>query len=123
MRESISGKEFDWIAFRRVEGERKITGVYDVNLDAREFSAARPELAWITCRLKDISAASWHSYRTGSYDRERRQSRLMEKLAGRSARLLRKMDAYCQEQTGQTLKGYSALRLAEDMAPLEQPAM
>ena len=82
-RENISGEEFDWAALRCVAGERKITGVYDVNLDAQEFSAARPELGWITYRLKDVSAASWHSYRTGSYDRERRQFRLMEKLAGR----------------------------------------
>lgn len=31
--------------------------------------------------------------------------------------LLRKMDAYCQEQTGQTLRDYSAQLMAEDMAP------
>lgn len=37
--------------------------------------------------------------------------------------LLRKMDAYCQEQTGQTLKEYSAQRLAEDMAPPGQPVL
>lgn len=33
------------------------------------------------------------------------------------ATLLRKMDAYCQEQTGQTLADYSAQRMAEDMTP------
>lgn len=33
--------------------------------------------------------------------------------------LLRKMDGYCQQQTGQTLKEYSAQLMAED---LKQPA-
>ena len=37
--------------------------------------------------------------------------------------LLRKMDAYCQEQTGQTLAGYSAQLLAEEMAPPAAPSM
>lgn len=39
------------------------------------------------------------------------------------AALLRKMDAYCQEQTGQTLEEYSAQRMAEDMTPPTGPAM
>ena len=37
--------------------------------------------------------------------------------------LLRKMDAYCQEQTGQTLAGYSARLMAEDLAPPTAPSM
>ena len=39
------------------------------------------------------------------------------------AALLRKMDAYCQEQTGQTLKDYSAQLMAEEMEPPTQPTM
>lgn len=214
-RESISAEEFDRVASDRVLGDQRVTGVYDVDLDGQEFSAVRPELGWITYRLKDVSTASWHSYRSGSYDRERRQCRLMEKLADReipsaghlSAEsivfsdeiseingllnfymtadfdvdkmfgthvcteanddtlnvyanydcasgqvcdelevdlhradgreesvpyvlnaaekeiLLRKMDAYCQEQTGQTLAGYSARLMAEEMAPPAAPSM
>lgn len=37
--------------------------------------------------------------------------------------LLRKMDAYCQEQTGQTLAGYSAQLLVEEMALPAAPSM
>ena len=37
--------------------------------------------------------------------------------------LLRKMDAYCQEQTGQTLAGYSAGLMTEDLAPPAAPSM
>lgn len=43
--------------------------------------------------------------------------------AAEKAILLRKMDAYCQQQTGQTLAEYSAQLLAEEMAPPTQPAM
>ena len=37
------------------------------------------------------------------------------------ATLLRKMDEYCQQQTGQTLAEYSAQRMAEAMAPPAGP--
>ena len=37
--------------------------------------------------------------------------------------LLRKMEDYCFQQTGQTLKEYSAQLLAEDMAPPVVPSM
>lgn len=73
-RENISAEEFDQMALGCIEGNRKITGVYDVNLDAQEFSSVRPDFGWVAYRLKDVSTASWHSRRTGSYDRERRNS-------------------------------------------------
>lgn len=212
-REKISAEEFDRMAVACVTGARKITGVFDVDLDAQEFSSVRPELGWITYRLKDVSTASWHSYRADSYDRERRQARFTEKLTGREiasaghlsakdfsfadeitaddgrlnfylensfdvdrvfdtrtakgddwlnvyanydmasgqvcdmlevdlhradgqeesmeyrlnavekAALLQKMDAYCQQQTGQSLREYSAQCMAEDMAPPAGPVM
>lgn len=211
--ENISAEEFGQMAAGCVEGDRKITGVYDVDLDTKEFSAVRPIHGWITYRLKDVSTASWHSYRTGSYDRERREARFMEKLTGREilssghlsaehfsfadeitaddgrlnfylensfdvdrifgtrtakgddwlnvyanydmaagqvcdmleavlhradgreesieysldavekAALLRKMEDYCQQQTGQSLAEYSAQRLAEDMVLPAGPVM
>ena len=37
--------------------------------------------------------------------------------------LRRKMDDYCQRQTGQTLAEYSTQLMAEDMAPPEGPVM
>ena len=37
--------------------------------------------------------------------------------------LLWKMDAYCQEQTGQTLADYSAQLMTENMATPSQPSM
>ena len=71
------------MALGLVEKDGNISGVYDVNLDTKEFSAVRPALGWVAYQLKDVSTASWHSYRTGSYDRERREARFMEKLTGK----------------------------------------
>ncbi len=45
------------------------------------------------------------------------------KERGDEAILLRKMDAYCQQQIGQTLAEYSAQLMAEEMAPLTGPVM
>ncbi|WP_300756031.1 hypothetical protein [uncultured Oscillibacter sp.] len=33
------------------------------------------------------------------------------------------MDSYCRQETGQTLKEYSAQMMAEDMAPTTAPSM
>jgi len=43
--------------------------------------------------------------------------------AAEKAILLRKMDAYCQQQTGQTLVEYSVQLMAEEMTPPTQPTM
>lgn len=73
-RESISAEEFGRMAVGCVDGDRKIAGAYDVDLETKVFSAVRPIHGWITYWLKDVSTAIWHSYRTGSYDRERREA-------------------------------------------------
>ena len=215
-REKISPEEYDRIAAGCTAEDRKITGVYDVDLDTQEFSHVQPALGWTTYRLKDVSTASWNTYDTIEYDYERRHARFTERLAGKeissaghlSAReisfaedicemdghrlnfylkadfdvdavfgthvctaenddtlnvyadydmatgqvcdtlevnlhwadgreesldyrlnavekavLLRKMEAYCQEQTGQSLADYSAQRMAEDMASPAGPVM
>lgn len=212
-REEIPAEEFERMLTSRMEGDRQITDVYDVDLDRRELSAVRPSLGWVSYRLKDASTAVWHADRCGSYDWNVRQARFMEKLAGREiasaghlsaenfsfadeitaddgrlnfylensfdvdrvfgtrtakrddwlnvyanydmasgqvcdmlevdlhradgregsmeyrlnavekAALLQKMDAYCQQQTGQSLADYSAQHLTEDMAPPAGPVM
>ena len=212
-REEIPAEEFERMLTSRMEGERQITDVYDVDLDSRELSAVRPSLGWVSYRLKDASTAVWHADRCGSYDWNVRQARFMEKLAGREiasaghlsaenfsfadeitaddgrlnfylensfdvdrvfgtrtakrddwlnvyanydmasgqvcdmlevdlhradgrevsmeyrlnavekAALLRKMEDYCQQRTGQSLADYSAQRLTEDMAPPAGPVM
>lgn len=212
-REEIPAEEFERMLTSRMEGDRQITDVYDVDLDRRELSAVRPNLGWVSYRLKDASTAVWHADRCGSYDWNVRQARFMEKLAGREiasaghlsaenfsfadeitaddgrlnfylensfdvdrvfgtrtakrddwlnvyanydmasgqvcdmlevdlhradgregsmeyrlnavekAALLQKMDAYCQQQTGQSLADYSAQHLTEDMAPPAGPVM
>ena len=134
-RVQISAEDFDGMAVARIADGSRITDVFDINFDRQELSTVRSVSGWMTYRMKDVSTASWHAYRTGSYDRERRQARFMEKLAGKEesleyrldavekAVLLWKMDEHCQRQTGQTLEQYSAQLMAEDMAPPAGPAM
>lgn len=212
-REKISAEEYNRMAARCVDRDKKITGVYDVDLDARVFSQVRPVHGWVSYRLKDVSTASWHAFRTGSYDRDRRQARFTQKLEGKEivsagrlgaanfsfvdeimavggrlnfylensfdvdrvfgtrtakrddwlnvyanydmssrqvcdelelvlirasgkdmslsyplntvekAALLRRMEDYCQQQTGQSLEDYSTQLMAADMTPPTGPAM
>ena len=82
-RVQISAEDFDGMAVARIADGSRITDVFDINFDRQELSAVRSISGWVTYRMKDVSTASWHAYRTGSYDRERRQARFMEKLTGK----------------------------------------
>ena len=82
-REEIPAEEFERMLTSCMEGDRQITDAYDVDLDRLELSAVRPNLGWVSYRLKDASTAVWHADRCGSYDWNVRQTRFMEKLAGR----------------------------------------
>ena len=112
-REEISADEFDQMAAACMEKGSRVTDVYDVDFDKGEFSTVRPELGWVSYRLKDVSTAVWHAYRTGIYDRERREFRFMNKLADReitsaghlSARDISLGDEIC-EMDGQRLNFY-----------------
>ena len=212
-REEIPAEEFERMLTSCMEGNCQITDAYDVDLDRLELSAVRPNLGWVSYRLKDVSTAVWHADRCGSYNWNVRNARFTEKLTGREiasaghlsaehflfaeeitedhgrlnfylrtgsdvnkafgirtagsddqlnvyanydmaggqvcselelvliraggeeesrtyplngvekAALLRKMEDYCQQQTGQSLTDYSAQRLPEDIAPPAGPVM
>ena len=111
--EEISVEEFDRMAASCMEKGSRVTDVYDVDFDKGEISAVQPEFGWVSYRLKDVSTAVWHAYRTGSYDREQRESRFMSKLTDReitsaghlSARDISLADEIC-EMDGQRLNFY-----------------
>lgn len=199
----------------RMENPRKVTGVFDLDLDRQTVSVVDPTDGWQTYGMKDVSAAVCHAYRKSDLDPEQYEAQFAEKLAGRqinsaghlsaqeisfadgisevdillkfymetsfnvdavfgthvctaenddwlnvyanydmetgrvcdvleiafhcgdgeeesltyplnaveSTVLLRKMDAYCQQQTGQTLAEYSAQMMAEEITPTVGPVM
>lgn len=112
-REEISADAFDRMAASCMEKGSRVTDVYDVDFDKGELSAVRPELGWISYRLKDVSAAVWYADRCGSYDWNLRQTRLAEKLEGKqitsaghlSARDISLAEEIC-EMDGQRLNFY-----------------
>lgn len=214
-RQEISAGEFDQMMQLCMETPQKVTGVFDLDFDKREFSAVHPVDGWRTYAMKDVSTAAYQAFRNGNSSYEQRVKRLQSCLSGKElpsaghlsamdisfedgivaledrlnfclesnddvrtvlgglvrlegpddwinlyvnydcaadrvcdalsielhrtdgwqeelayplnaaekAVLLRKMDSYCQQETGQTLKEYGAQLLAEDMAPPAAPSM
>ena len=122
-REEISADAFDRMAASCMEKGSRVTDVYDVDFDKGELSAVRPDLGWISYRLKDVSAAVWYADRCGSYDWDLRQRRLAEKLAGKeitsaghlSARDISLADEIC-EMDGQRLNFYVETNFDVDAA-------
>ncbi len=211
----ISAEEFDELVGIRMDNTGKVTGVFDIDFDKREFSGVQIIDGWKTYALGDVSAAAYHATRKQFLSTEQQWERLLDKLDGKeitsvghlSARelsfedeicemderlnfmlgggfdvdaafgtfvvtdqnddwlnlyanydmpsgevcdtldivlhrsdgtdeelsytlnaaekeiLFRKMDAYCQKQTGMALVDYSAQRMAENDAPLTEPQM
>lgn len=211
----ISAERFDELAGVRMENTGKVTGVFDIDFDKREFSGVNIMDGWQTYALGDVSTAAYHATRKRMLFSDQQLRCLLDHLDGKeitsaghlSARnfsfsdeitemddklnfyidtafdvdavfgtdvctdknddyinlyadydmesgqvcdkltiilwkgdgqseersytlnaaekevLLRKMDEYCQQQTGMTLTDYAAQRMAGQDAPLTQPTM
>lgn len=211
----ISAERFDELAGIRMENTGKVTGVFDIDFDKREFSGVNIMDGWQTFALGDVSTAAYHATRKQFFSTEQQYAKLLDHLDGKeitsaghlSARnfsisdeitamddklnfyidtafdvdavfqtrvctdenddsislyadydmasgqvcdtlsvilwegdgqskemsytlnaaekevLRRKMDEYCQQQTGIALTDYAAQRMAEQDAPLTQPTM
>ena len=211
----ISAERFDELAGIRMENTGKVTGVFDIDFDKREFSGVNIMDGWQTFAMGDVSAAAYHATRKRMLFSDQQLRCLLNHLDGKeitsaghlSARnfsfsdeitemddklnfyiettfdvdaafgtnvctgenddyinlyadynmesgqvcdeltiilwkgdgqseemsytlnaaekevLLRKMNEYCQQQTGMTLTDYAAQRMAEQDAPLTQPTM
>jgi len=211
----ISAERFDELAGIRMENTGKVTGVFDIDFDKREFSGINIMDGWQTYAMGDVSAAAYHATRKRMLFSDQQLRCLLDHLDGKeitsaghlSSRnfsfsdaiteiddklnfyidttfdvdavfgtdvctdknddyinlyadcdmesgqvcdkltivlwkgngqseersytlnaaekevLLRKMNEYCQQQTGMTLTDYAAQRMAEQDAPLTQPTM
>ena len=211
----ISAERFDELAGIRMENTGKVTGVFDIDFDKREFSGVNIMDGWQTFALGDVSTAAYHATRKQFLPTEQQYEKLLDHLDGKeitsaghlSARnflfsdeitemddklnfyidttfdvdavfgtnvctgenddyinlyadydmesgqvcdeltivlwkgngqseersytlnaaekevLLRKMNEYCQQQTGMTLTDYAAQRMTEQDAPMTQPTM
>lgn len=210
IRQRISAGEFDKLTGVHLESPKKVTGVFALDFDKKEFSSVDAVCGWRTYPMRDVSTAAYHACRGEGLSNRQRLDRFTARLAdcemesaghlsasqvsfaeeiteidgrlnfymetdfdvdavfgtqvctdqnddflnvyaeydmaagrvydelevdlhradGREesvpytlntaekAILLRKMNQYCQEQTGMTLKDYSAQLMAEDVRPV-----
>lgn len=79
----ISPERFDELVGIRMENTGKVTGVFDINFDKREFSGVHIMDGWKTYALGDVSAAVYHAARKQSLSTEQQWERLLDKLDGK----------------------------------------
>ena len=79
----ISAERFDELVGIRMENTGKVTGVFDIDFDKREFSGVRIMNGWQTYALGDVSAAAYHATRKHYLSTEQQWERLLDKLDGK----------------------------------------
>ena len=79
----ITAKEFDDLTALRMENTGKVRGVFDVNFDKREFSAASIMDGWQTWAMHDVSVAVYHATRSRFAPDDDRWRKLLDHLSGK----------------------------------------
>ena len=103
----ITAQEYNALTALRMENTGKVRGVFDVNFDKREFSAVRIMDGWRTGAMRDVSAAVYHATRSQFASSDDKW---------------RKMEEYCQQQTGMSLHDY-AQQFREEPEQQQGPVM
>ena len=79
----ITAKEFDALTALRMENTGKVCGVFDVNLDKREFSAVHIMDGWQTWAMRDVSVAVYHATRSQFASGDDKWRKLLDHLKGK----------------------------------------
>ena len=79
----ITAKEFDALTALRMENTGKVRGVFDLNFDKREFSAAHVMDGWQTWAMRDVSVATYHATRSQFASSDDQWRKLLEHLDGK----------------------------------------
>ena len=79
----ISPAEYQDVMQQRMENTGKITGVFDIDFDKREFSAVHIMDGWKSWAMQDVSTAAYRAFRKGYISSEERYRILLEHLDGR----------------------------------------
>lgn len=79
----ISPAEYQEMMQQRMENTGKVTGVFDIDFDKREFSAVHIMDGWKSWAMQDVSAAAYRAFRKGYLATEERYSILLDHLDGR----------------------------------------
>ena len=79
----ITAKEFDALTALRMENTGKVCGVFEVNLDKREFSAVHIMDGWQTWAMRDVSVAVYHATRSQFASGDDKWRKLLDHLKGK----------------------------------------
>ncbi len=94
----ITRERFDELAILRLENTGKVTGAFEINLDAGWISGLCITDGWQTFQIKDVSAAAYHATRSSRMSLEDRWKKLstawMEIKSNRRALPLLRSGAY-----------------------------
>lgn len=81
--EPITPEEYQDMMRLRMENTGKVTGVFDIDFDKREFSAVHITDGWKSWAMQDVSTAAYHAFHKKYASTEARYHILLEHLNGR----------------------------------------
>jgi len=79
----LTPEEYQQMLAERMENTGKVTGVFELNFDKREFSAVHIMDGWQTWAMQDVSAAAEQAYRNNDVSVDDRYRILLFQLDGR----------------------------------------
>ena len=79
----ITPEEYRHLMHLRMENTGKVTGVFDLNFDKREFSAVHIMDGWRTWAMRDVSPSVYHATRSRFASGDEQLSKLLELLDGK----------------------------------------
>ncbi len=81
--QSITRERFDELTALRLENTGKVTGAFEIDLDAGWCSALNLADGWQTFKIKDVSTAAYHADRPRSIQRSEQWRKFVDYLYGR----------------------------------------
>lgn len=79
----IDAEEYDHLTQVRMENTGKVAGVYDIDIDAGEFSALHIMDGWKTFNIKDVCAAAYYAMKKTNENRDYRFRTFADRLEGK----------------------------------------
>ena len=79
---TLTEPEMEQYVAEAVNGSPRVVGVYDIDLDAGEFSVLDAKEGWQTYRAKDISTAAYYASKKESADWTTKRDNFRERLKG-----------------------------------------
>ena len=79
----LTPEKYQQMLAERMENTGKVTGVFELNFDKREFSAVHIMDGWRTWAMQDVSAAAEHAFQDKTLSVDDRYRILLSQLDGR----------------------------------------